>query len=154
MAHDSDQQVLNSATGLGCSALIIGLVVIPPLFLPAFVIYRLAVVTGATTLHPAILIPIAAASIWGIVRLGGMLIRSAPPRGAQLVIAAYIGACYTFVLFQRQLTTARSELDLPWLILAFAIFTFVGWKVGASLVLKVHRNELARLQKRQAQADI
>ncbi len=154
MAHNSDQQVLNSATGLGCSALIIGLVIIPPLFLPAFVIYRLAILTGATTLHPAILIAMAAALIWAIARLGGIVVRSVTARVAQLVIAAYIGACYTFVFFQRQLTTARSELDIPWLILAFAIFAFVGWKVGASLVLKVHRNELVRVQRRHAQADI
>lgn len=81
-----------------------------------------------------------------------MLIRSVPPGAAKLVIAMYIGACYTFVFFQRELTTARPELDLTWLVFAFAIFTFVGWRVGGALVLKAHRDRLIRVQNREQSA--
>lgn len=148
MAYDADRHITNAAGELGCAALVAALIIVPPLILPAFVLYKLAVVAGATTLHPAILIALAIGSIWAIGRAGGILIRSISPQIAQAVIAAYIGACYTFAVFQRQLTTARSELDIPWLLFSFAAFTFVGWKIAATVVNKAHSRQLARTERR------
>ena len=138
MTRDTDHQVFRTAGGFGILLFAAALVLIPAFF-PAYLLYRAAVVTGATDLHPAIVIVLAAAAGWAVWRLGGMLIRAVRPGAARLVIAVYIGACYTFVFFQRELTTAWPELDVTWLIFAFAIFTFVGWKVGGVLVLKANR---------------
>lgn len=144
MSSNPDEQILGAATGLGCFGLIAALILVPPLLLPGFVIYRIATISGATTLHPAFQIALAGATIFALWRLGGMLIRAVPAKLAQAVLAVYIAACYTFVVFQRELTTAHSELDLPWVLLAFAVFAFIGWKVGGMLVLKAYRDQLAR----------
>jgi hypothetical protein len=151
MTRDPDQQVFRTTGGLGIGLFALALALLP-VFFPAYLLYRAAVVTGATNLHPAVVIVLAAAAGWAIWRGGGVLIRSVPPTAARLVIALYIGACYTFVFFQRTLTTARSELDLTWLLFAFAIFTFVGWKVGGALVLKAHRDRLIRAQRKEQSA--
>ena len=149
MTRDPDRQVFKSAGGCG-TLLFAGAVALIPALLPVYALYILLSLTGVTALHPAIAIAVAAAAGWAAWRLGGILIRSMAPNVARSAIAGYIGACYTFAFFQRQLTTARSELDLPWLTLAFAIFTFIGWKVGGALVLKVHRDRLSRaLRKKQ-----
>lgn len=146
MTRNPDQQVLTATAGLGMGLFAIGVVLIP-LFLPAFILYRIAVFAGITSLHPAIMIVVAGAALWGLWRLGGILIRSLPWRIARAIIAAYIGACYAFAFFQRELTTARSELDVTWLIFTFAIFAFIGWKVGGALVLKAHRDRLIRARR-------
>ena len=150
MSRDPDQQVAEAATGLGCFAFVAAMFLLPFL-LPAFILYRLAVVSGATNLHPALLIALAAATIWGIWKLGGVLIRSVSPLIAQLAITVYVAACYTFVVFQRELTTARAELDLAWLSLAFAVFCFIGWKVSGAIVLKAHRDQAHRLRRKEAE---
>jgi hypothetical protein len=147
MARDPDQQVFRTAGGSGVLLFAAALVLIPA-FLPAYALYKLLVLAGVTTLHPAIVIALGAAGVWAAWRLGGMLIRSMPPSVAQTAIAGYIGACYTFAFFQRELTTARSELDLAWLIFTFAIFTFIGWKIGGTLVLKAHRDRLIRVRRK------
>ena len=151
MTRDPDQQVFKSAGGCG-ALLFAGAVVLIPALLPVYALYILLSLTGVTTLHPAIAIAVAAAAAWAAWRLGGILIRSMPPSVARSAIAGYIGACYTFAFFQRQLTTARSELDLPWLMFAFAILTFIGWKVGGVLVLKAHRDRLIRVQRKEQNA--
>lgn len=145
MNRNHDQQVLSSATGLGLGVFAIALLLIPT-FLPLFILYRIAVVTGATQLHPAILIVLAGASVWG---LGGVVIRSVPPTVARLAIAAYIASCYTFVIFQRELTTARAELDFAWLLFCFGIFMVLGWRIGGAMVLKAHRDRLIRARRDQ-----
>lgn len=151
MTRDPDQQVFRTAGGSGVLLFAAALVLIPA-FLPAYVLYKLLSLTGVTTLHPAIVITLAGASAWAAWRLGGMLIRSVPPGIARAAIAGYIGACYSFTVFQREITTARSELDLAWLMFAFAIFTFIGWKIGGALVLKAHRDRLARLRHKEERA--
>jgi hypothetical protein len=151
MTRDPDQQVFSTGSGLGL-LLFAAAVVLIPAFLPAYVLYKLIVLTGVTDLHPAIVIPLAAAAGWVAWRLGGMLVRSVPPGIARLAIAGYVGACYTFAFFQRELTTARSELDLAWLTFAFAIFTFIGWKIGGALVLKAHRDRLIRVRRNEQNA--
>lgn len=149
MTRDPDQQVVKSAGGCG-ALLFAGAVVLIPALLPVYALYILLSLTGVTNLHPVIAIAVAAATGWAAWRLGGMVIRSMPPTIARSAIAGYIGACYTFAFFQRQLTTAPSEIDPPWLIFAIAIFTFIGWKVGGVLVLKAHRDRLSRaLRKKQ-----
>lgn len=152
MAGNSDEQVFAAASGLGCTALIAGLLVLPPLMLPGFIIFRLGQLSGATSLHPAFQIALAAAIIFGLWRLGGMAIRSVPTAVAQGVLGLYIGACYTSAIFQRELTTARSELDMPWLLLTFAICTFIAWKIAGLLVFRAYRRQLARARARQAEA--
>jgi hypothetical protein len=147
----SGQQVFRTAGGSGVLLFAAALVLIPA-FLPAYALYKLLIFTGVTVLHPAIVIALAAAVGWAAWRLGGILIRSVPPGIARLAIAGYVGACYTFAFFQRELTTARSELDLIWLMFAFAIFTFIGWKVGGALVLKAHRDRLIRVQRKEQNA--
>ena len=151
MTRDPDQQVLKSAGGCG-ALLFAGAVVLIPALLPVYALYILLSLTGVTTLHPAYVIVLAAAAGWAAWRLGGILIRSMPPGVARSVIAGYIGACYTFAFFQRQLTTAPSEIDFPWLIFAFAIFTFIGWKIAGVLVLKAHRDRLIRVQRKEQNA--
>jgi hypothetical protein len=151
MARDPDQQVFRTAGGSGMLLFAAALVLIPA-FLPAYALYKLLVLTGVTTLHPAFVIVLAAATGWAAWRLGGILIRSMPPRVARSAIAGYIGACYTFAFFQRQLTTAWPELDLPWLMLAFAIFTLIGWKIGGVLILKAHRDRLIRARRKEENA--
>lgn len=151
MTRDPDQQVFRSAGGLGV-LLFAGALVLIPAFFPAYALYKLLILSGGTSLHPAIVICLAAAAGWAAWRLGGMLIRSMPPSVARSAIAGYIGVCYVFAFFQRQLTTARSELDLPWLMLAFAIFTFIGWKIGGVLVLKAHRDRLIRARRKEENA--
>jgi hypothetical protein len=151
MSRDPDRQVSNTAGGLGL-LLFAAAVVLIPAFFPAYILYKLLVLTGVTNLHPAIVIPLAAAAGWAAWRLGGMLIRSVPPGIARLAIAGYVGACYSFAFFQRELTTARSELDLAWLTFAFAIFTFIGWKIGGALVLKAHRDRLIRIRRKEENA--
>jgi len=151
MTRDPDQQVSSTAGGLGLLLFAAALVLIPAFF-PAYVLYKLAILTGVTNLHPAIVIVLTGAAVWAVLRLGGMLIRSVPPGIARGAIAGYVGACYTFAFFQRELTTARSELDLMWLMFAFAIFTFIGWKVGGALVLKAHRDHLIRAQRKEQNA--
>lgn len=146
MTRDPEQQVFKTAGGFGVILFAAALVLIPA-FLPAYALYKLLILTGVTTLHPAILITLAGAAGWAAWRLGGMLIRSMPPGIARSAIAGYVGACYTFMFFQRELTTARSELDLTWLTFAFAIFTFIGWKISGALVLKAHRDRLIRAQR-------
>lgn len=148
MTRDPDQQVSRTAGGLGILLFAAALVLIP-IFFPAYVLYKLAIFTGVTALHPAIVIAFAGAAGWAAWRLGGILIRSVPPGIARAAIAGYVGACYSFAFFQRELTTARSELDLTWLMFAFAIFTFIGWKVGGALVLKAHRDRLIRAQRKE-----
>jgi len=148
VARDPDQQVFRT-TG-GCGALLFaGALALIPALLPVYALYILLSLTGVTTLHPAIIIALAGVAGWGAWRLGGILIRSMPPSVARSAIAGYIGACYVFALFQRPLTTAPSEIDLPWLMFAFAIFTFIGWKVGGVLVLKAHRDRLIRAQRKE-----
>ena len=137
--NDPDKQILNAAGGLGCSALTMGLVVIPPLFLPAYILYRVAVTSGATNLHPAIVIALTAATIWGLFKLSRFALRSIPPRFAQLLLASYIGASYTFVFFQHSLTGSQAKLDIAWLLLGFAIFFFIGWKVGGVVVARASK---------------
>lgn len=144
MTRDAERQVFSTAGGLGLLLFVAALVLIPA-FLPAYALYKLLILAGVATLHPAIVITLAMAAGWAAWRLGGILIRSVPPSIARLAIAGYIGACYSFVFFQRELTTARSELDLTWLMFAFAIFTFVGWKIAGALVLKAHRDSLIRV---------
>jgi hypothetical protein len=151
MARDPDQQVFRTAGGSGVLLFAAALVLIPA-FLPAYALYKLLILTGITALHPAIVITLSGASAWAAWRLGGMLIRSVPPGIARLAIAGYIGACYAAAFFQRELTTARSELDLIWLMFAFAIFTFIGWKVGGVLVLKAHRDHLIRARRKEQNA--
>lgn len=152
MGRNSDKQVFAAASGLGCSALVAGLIILPPLLLPGFIIFRLAQLGGATSLHPAVQIALGAAIIFALWRLGGISIRSVPAKIAQGALGLYIGSCYTFAIFQRELTTARSELDVPWLLLAFAVCTFIGWKIGGMLVLKAYRNQLARARAKQVEA--
>lgn len=151
MLRNPDEQVFAAASGLGCSALNAGLIILPPLLLPGFIIFRLAQLSGATSLHPAFQIALAAATIFALWRLGGMVIRSVPPTITQGLLGLYIGACYTFAIFQRELTTARSELDVPWLLLTFGICTYIGWKIAAMLVLKAYRDQLARARARQVE---
>lgn len=151
MTRDPDQQVSSTAGGLGLLLFAAALVLIPAFF-PAYLLYKLLILTGVTTLHPAVVIVLAAAAGWAGWRLGGMLVRSVPPRVARLAIAGYVGACYSFAFFQRELTTAQSELDPLWLIFAFAIFTFIGWKVGGALVLKAHRDRLTRVRRKEEKA--
>jgi hypothetical protein len=151
MTRDPDQQVFRTAGGSGLLLFAAALVLIPA-FLPAYALYKLLILTRVTTLHPAIVIAVAGAAGWAAWRLGGMLIRSVPPGIARLAIAGYVGACYSFAVFQREITTARSELDLIWLMFAFAIFTFVGWKVGGALVLKAHRDRLVRVRRKEHNA--
>ena len=151
MARDPDQQVFGMAGGLGLILFAAALVLIPAL-IPVFLVYQLAVNTGVTNLHPAIALALAGLAAWGCWRGGGMLIRSVSPRTARFVIAVYIGACYTFAFFQRALTTAPSELDVPWLIFAFATFSFVGWKAGGVLVRKAHRDQLMRIARKEQNA--
>ncbi|HEX8124231.1 MAG TPA: hypothetical protein VF548_01470 [Allosphingosinicella sp.] len=151
MARDPEQQVFKTAGGFGV-LLFAGALVLIPAFFPAYALYKLVILTGVTSLHPAIVIALAAAAGWAAWRLGGMLIRSMPPGIARSAIAGYIGACYTFAFFQRELTTARPELDLPWLMLGFAIFTFIGWKIGGVLVLKAHRDRLIRVRRKEQDA--
>jgi hypothetical protein len=151
MTRDPDQQVFRSAGGLGFLLFAAALVLIP-VFFPAYFLYRLAILTGVTALHPAIVIVLTGAAVWAVWRLGGMLIRSVPPRLARGAIAGYVGAIYVFAFFQRELTTAQSELDITWLMFAFAIFTFIGWKVGGVLVLKAHRDRLMRIQRKEQNA--
>lgn len=148
MAYDAERHINSAAGELGCAALVAALIIVPPLILPAFVLYKLAVAVGASALHPAILIALAIASIWALGRGGGILVRSVSPQIARAIIAAYIGACYTFAVFQRQLTTARSELDIPWLLFGFAAFSLVGWKIAATVVNKAHLRQLARAERR------
>lgn len=121
--------------------------------LPSFIIFRLAQLSGATSLHPAFQIALAGATIFVLWRLGGMAIRLVPPAVAQGVIGFYIGACYTFAIFQRELTTARSELDVPWLLLTLVVCTSIGWKIGGMLVLKAYRDQLARARASQGKPD-
>lgn len=149
MAQDPDGEVFGAATGLGCFALAAALALIP-LFVPAYLLYKVAVRAGVASFHPAVVIVLLAATVWALWRLGGTLIRSMPPRAAQLAIALYVGGCYTFGFFQRELTTARTELDVAWLSLAFAVFAFVGWKIGGVMVFKAHRDHLLRLTRSQA----
>lgn len=151
MTRDPDQQVSSTAGGLGLLLFAVALVLIPAFF-PAYVLYKLAILTGVTTLHPAIVIVLTGAGVWAVWRLGGILIRSMRPGIARSVIAGYVGACYVFAFFQRQLTTAQSELDLPWLMLAFAVFTFIGWKIGGVLILKAHRDRLIRVRRKEENA--
>lgn len=148
MEKTPDQQVFESAAGVGCFAFVIALALIP-LFFPAYVLYKLATAAGAGRLHPAILLALAALTIWGLWRLGGLMIRSVPPRVARTVIAVYVAACYTMALFERQLTTARAGLDVAWLAFAFAVFLFIGWKIGGAMVLKAHRDRLLRVRRKQ-----
>lgn len=152
MARNHDEQVFSAAAGLGCSALVAGLIILPPLVLPGVIIFRLAQLGGVTVLHPAFQIAIAAATVFVLWRLGGMALRSVPPRLAQGTLGLYIVACYTFAIFQRELTTARSELEVPWLLLTFAVFAFIGWKVAGALVLKAYRDHLTRARAKQAEA--
>ncbi|MGZ8284161.1 MAG: hypothetical protein ACXWUZ_03755 [Allosphingosinicella sp.] len=152
MTRDPDLQVSRTAGGLGILLFAAALVLIP-VFFPAYVLYKLLILTGVTTLHPAIVIVLAGAVGWAAWRLGGMLIRSVPPGIARAAIAGYVGACYTFAFFQRELTTARSDLDLTWLMFALAIFTFIGWKVGGALVLKAHRDRLIRVQREEPRGE-
>ena len=151
MARDPDQQVFGMAGGLGLILFAAALVLIPAL-IPVFLLYQLAVNTGVTNLHTAIVLTLAGLAAWGFWRAGGMLIRSVSQRTAQSVIAVYIGACYTFAFFQRPLTTAPAELDLPWLLLSFGIFSFVGWKAGGALVRKAHRDQMLRLARKEQNA--
>lgn len=151
MTRDPDQQVFRSAGGLGVLLFAAALVLIP-IFFPAYVLYKLAILAGVTALHPAIVIVLAGVAGWAAWRLGGILIRSVPPGIARAAIAGYVGACWTFAFYQRELTTARSELDVTWLMFAFAIFTFIGWKVGGALVLKAHRDRLARVRRKEEKA--
>lgn len=151
MGHDPDKQVLNAAGGLGCFAFAAALALIP-LFLPAYILYKLTMAAGAASLHPAVMIVLAALAIWGLWRMGGMLIRSVSPRAAQLAIALYVGVSYAFVFFQRPLTTAPAELDVAWLALVFAAFSLVGWKIGCAMVLKAHRDRLIRAQRKEQSA--
>lgn len=151
MARDPEQQVFKTAGGFGV-LLFAGALVLIPAFFPAYALYKLLILTGVTTLHPAVAIALAGATGWAAWRLGGMLIRTVPPGIARAVIAGYVGACYTFAFFQRELTTARSELDVTWLMFAFAIFSFIGWKVGGALVLKAHRDRLARVRRKEEEA--
>lgn len=144
MIVDTDKQVLNAASGLGCFAVVLGLILVPPLILPAFILYRLGGLMGVSALHPAFIILFAAISIWGLYRLAGILVRAIPPSVARFAIAFYVGACYTFATFQRELTTARAQLDVTWLAFAMVLFTALGWKAAGLLIAKMHRDQTAR----------
>lgn len=145
MSRDPDRQVFAAAGGLGLGVFALAFVLVPVIF-PAIIVYRVALALGAMNLHPAIMIVVAGAAGWAFWKLGGILIRSVRPVVARRAIAAYIGVCYAFVFFQRELTTAQSELDVTWLLFTFAIFAIVGWKVGGALVQKAHRDGFARAQ--------
>ena len=120
MSADPDRQIFVAATDVGCFALVLGLIMIPPLILPAVILMGLVSLVGKA-LHPALVILITAFSAWGLYRLTGILIRAVRPSLARAVIAVYVGACYSFAIFQRELTTARSDLDTTWL-----AFTMLG----------------------------
>jgi len=140
---DPDQKVSGAGMGLGFLLMVVGVALIP-FFLPVYIIYKVALLTGVAALHPAMVITFAGAAAWGMWKLGGIMIRTIAPGVARFLIALYIGACYTFAFFQRELTTARSELGLTWMFFALAIFTFIGWKVGGALVDRAHSGELGR----------
>lgn len=133
MSSDPDRQVTNTAVNFGCLTLAAGLLLVPPLILPLFGIYRIGV-AAARYSHPAVGIVVSLFVGWIILAALAWLIRSLPPRVAQGISAAYIGSCYTFAIFQRELTTASDELDLGWLLFTFAIFALAGWKIGGYLV--------------------
>ncbi len=146
MSADPDKQVFGAVTGLGCFSLALGLILIPPLILPALLLVKLVSFAGKA-LHPALVVLFAAALAWGLYRLAGFLIRAVRPSWARGSIALYVGACYTFVIFQRELTTARSELDVTWLAFTMLIFTAIGWKAAGTMVIKAHRDQLIRARR-------
>lgn len=135
MANTPDQQVTNTAVNLGCLTLAAGLIALPPLVLPFLIVFRIAKVAGER-LHPAAGIVVGLLAGWLLYKGLSWSVRSLPPQAFKLLCALYISASYCFAIFQRELTTARHELDLAWLMLAFAVFAAIGWKVGALLIPK------------------